>query len=294
MISVLISNYNGSNKIETTVKSLLKQTFKEFEILIVDDCSEDKSKQVLERLRKLDKRIKIYYNKKNIGLTKNLINLVKKSKYNLIARQDIGDISLPKRFEKQINFMKNKKFVMCGTNSMLIKSKKKLGIFFENSEIKNILKFQNCFVHSTVMFRKDAYLKVGGYNPIYRFAQDYDLWIKLSKLGKICNLKDILVQMDYDLNSISIKNEDMQTKSAITIIANNYIIKEKDKFKNINLRNFKKLDNNIHFNFVKLIYKNKIKPNEIKKIKWNLKLIFLVLINIKYFIKILINKLFNK
>lgn len=294
MISVLISNFNGSQKIETTVKSLLQQTFSEFEILIVDDCSVDNSKDILEKLKKSDNRIKLFYNKKNIGLTKSLISLISMSKYNLIARQDIGDTSLPNRFEKQINFLKNKEFVMCGTNSRLIKSKKKLGIFFENSEIKEILKFQNCFVHSTVMFRKEAYLKVGGYNPMYKFAQDYDLWIKLSKLGKVQNLKDVLVEMDYDLNSLSNKNTGNQAKSAITTIVNNYIIcDESNKFDNTDLTNIEKFEKNEHLNLIKFIYKRKLNfsDNSIK-INYNLQLAFLVLKNIKYFIKITINRIF--
>lgn len=296
MISVLISNYNGSKKIEATINSLLQQTFEEFEILIVDDYSEDNSNQILEKLRKSDKRIKVYYNKKNIGLTKSLINLAKKSKYNFIARQDIGDISLPRRFEKQINFLNGKKYVMCGTNSSLIKSKKKIGVFFENSEIKKILKFQNCFVHSTVMFKKEFYFKVGGYDPMYRFAQDYDLWIKLSKVGKVQNLNDNLVEMDYDLNSISNKYEEMQNISAMTAIVNNYIIKEEsNKLKNIKLKNFEKFENNNHFKLIKLIYGKKINfINKKKKIKWDLQLIFLILKNINYFIKIIINKFLNK
>lgn len=295
MISVLISNYNGSRKINNTIYSLLEQTFQEFEILIVDDCSDDNSKEILEALRKSDKRIKVYYNKKNIGLTESLINLVHMSKYNLIARQDIGDISLPKRFEKQINFLKNNNLIMCGTNSRLIKSKKKLGIFFESSEINKILKLQNCFVHSSVMFKKEHYFRVGGYNSMYKYAQDYDLWIKLSKLGKVQNLRDVLVEMDFDPNSISNKYQELQIKSAITAITNNFIIKdEKDKLKNIELKNLKRLEDDDHFNFIKLLYRNKIKTSkELKKIKCNIPLIFLIFKNIKYFIKIIINKFSN-
>ena len=111
---------------------------------------------------------------------------------------------------------------------------------------------------------------------------------------KVQNLKDVLVEMDNDLNSISNKNPEKQAKSAITTIVNNYIIShEGNKFDNTGLINIEKFEKNEHLNLIKFIYKSKLNfSDNAIKINYNLQLAFLVLKNIKYFIKITINRFF--
>jgi glycosyltransferase involved in cell wall biosynthesis len=100
-ISVIMSVFNDQKNIESSVNSILDQTYKNFELLVRDDGSTDQTRKILESIR--DERIKIFASSKNIGLTKSLNLLIKKSTGTLIARQDSDDVSLKDRFEIQVN-----------------------------------------------------------------------------------------------------------------------------------------------------------------------------------------------
>ena len=102
-ISVIMSTYNEEKYIETSLKSLLNQTFSDFEIIIVDDASVDNTRILIEKLE--DKRIHLICNEENQGLTKNLNQALKYAKGKYIARMDGDDIALPRRFEKQVKYM---------------------------------------------------------------------------------------------------------------------------------------------------------------------------------------------
>ena len=95
LISVLLSVYNDDKNIKTSIDSILSQSYKNIELLVIDDCSTDKTYEVLKEIK--DIRLKIYRNKENHGLTKSLNILIKKSKGQILARQDSDDISLPTR-----------------------------------------------------------------------------------------------------------------------------------------------------------------------------------------------------
>src|SRR3989338_10709157 len=113
-ISVIMSVYNGMPYLPEAVKSILNQTYKNFEFIIIDDASTDQSTKYLRFLK--DKRIKLIKNSKNLGLAASLNKALKFAKGEYIARMDADDISLPKRFEKQVKFFKKHPSVdICGT-----------------------------------------------------------------------------------------------------------------------------------------------------------------------------------
>ena len=105
-ISIIMSTFNSENVIENSIKSLLNQSYKDYEILISDDNSTDSTYDILKNYEKNNNLIKVFKNKQNIGLTKSLNKLVSKSNGILIARQDADDISFQNRLEKQVNFIK--------------------------------------------------------------------------------------------------------------------------------------------------------------------------------------------
>lgn len=299
MISVIISNFNGSKKIQKTLKSILNQSFQDFEILISDDGSDDDSKEILSQISKKDPRVKLFFNNYNIGLTKNLIRLIDNAKYDLIARQDVGDFSEQDRLKKQIEFFnKNKYHVLCGTNGKYYNETKNLINFFSNKEIKKALKIQNCFLHSSVVFKKESYLKVGGYNSSYKYSQDYNLWHKLSTIGKVNNLEDKLVILEKDINSISSQKKMEQAKYAIISIYNTYILKKpNEKF-----RDYEKYFHNIYINhkknsllkFVYFLYKNKINNNtQLELFNFDFELIISATKHLPYLLKMIIYKIFK-
>ncbi len=104
LVSVIMSTYNNEKSIESSVNSILNQTYKNIEFLIIDDFSTDNTFGILNNLKNSDERIKVYRNSNNIGLTKSLNKLISKSKGTYIARQDADDISLTFRIQKQVNF----------------------------------------------------------------------------------------------------------------------------------------------------------------------------------------------
>lgn len=197
-ISVILSTFNNEQTIENAVCSILDQSFKNFELLICDDASNDSTIEKLNYLAKSDNRIKLISNSYNIGLTKSLNKLIKLSKSNLIARQDADDISLPERFEKQINFLKHNMLDACSTRALTIPGNKKIPGFSYFIPVNITILFKNPFVHGSLLIKKNILNSVNNYDERFVYAQDYklmhDLIVKNYKLG-------ILKEPLYQLNT---------------------------------------------------------------------------------------------
>tara|TARA_B100001027_G_C16251019_1_gene324426 strand:- start:767 stop:1657 length:891 start_codon:yes stop_codon:yes gene_type:complete len=215
-ISVIMSVRNASLYLGKSVESILNQTFTNFEFLIMDDGSSDNSLEKLKKYSEIDERI-VLFSQGNKGLTKSLNFLIKKSTSTIIARMDADDICQENRFEKQISFLnKNKDYSLVGSNATCIDSKDKrqkiTNLPLGNFHIKRRLNFYNTFIHSSVMFRKEKFIEVNGYDESFPVSQDYDLWLKMSKLrnSKFKNLKENLISLRIHEDSISEKNKDLQ------------------------------------------------------------------------------------
>ena len=218
-ISVILPVYNSEEYVSESITSILNQTYKNFELIIIDDGSTDNSKVICKNFSKKDNRI-IFLDNNHIGLTRSLNKALEIARGHYIARQDADDVSLPNRFEKQIKwFLKDKKRVLCGTNCKILTQnneyKNNRSLKFSNSGIKKKLKYSNCFVHSSIMFSNKSAKIFKNYDENLEFAQDYDLWWKLSTLGKVGNLKEKLVILRNRKNSVSVKNENNQTLNFI-------------------------------------------------------------------------------
>src|SRR3989338_9237836 len=200
-ISVIMSVYNGMPFLKDAVESILIQTYKNFEFIIVDYASTDNSWNYLKSLK--DKRIKLIKNKKNLGLASSL-NIALRQVFNresqtesargdYIARMDADDISLPKRFEEQVNFLhRNPKVMLCGTWVDLINDKgQKIGekkYPTEDSQIKKSLAWYPAIVHPTFMSRKGFYKTLNGYDTDFDFAEEYELMMRAKNKFKMANI----------------------------------------------------------------------------------------------------------
>ncbi len=218
-ISVILPVYNSQEFISQSINSVLNQTYKNFELIIIDDGSTDNSKEICKNLSEKDERI-IFIDNLHRGLTISLNKALEIAKGKFIARQDADDVSLPERFEKQVSwFLKNEKRVLCGTNCKILKKnnvyKNNKSLKFTNSGITKKLKYSNCFVHSSTMFLRNSAQILGNYDENLEFAQDYDLWWKLTTLGEVGNLKEKLLVLRNREDSISVKNKNNQTLSFI-------------------------------------------------------------------------------
>ncbi|MFH0969756.1 MAG: glycosyltransferase [Patescibacteria group bacterium] len=198
-ISVLMSVYNEKEEyLRRAIRSILFQTFPGFEFIIVDDGStEKKCCEILEEYAKIDPRVTLIKNEKNLGLTKSLNKGIRTARGELIARIDSDDIADVHRLENQLEFMeKNKNYALCGSWSYLIDGngdiieEKKL--FTDYEKIKKNLLFFNFFTHSSIFFRKDIIEKLGGYNEKLKKAQDYDLILKISAHHAVANIPKFL------------------------------------------------------------------------------------------------------
>lgn len=220
-ISVIMSVFNGEETVRYAIDSILIQTFKEFEFIIINDGSTDSTLSILNEYN--DSRIKII-NQKNIGLTKSLNKAINLSNSLLIARQDADEISHKNRLEIQFNyFQTNKSLSIIGTQSIV--KENQIETITQNIDNKKLLYNlfrKNIFIHGSVMIKKSDFQEIGMYNESFKYTQDYDAWLRLlsdnKRNGLIIN-KVLLTRNIID-NSIS-KNKYIQ--QAI----NGYIIRRK-------------------------------------------------------------------
>ncbi|MCK9267047.1 glycosyltransferase [bacterium] len=194
-ITVLMAVYNGEKYVREAIESILSQTFKDFEFLIVDDGSDDSTPRILAEYK--DSRIKIVRNPKNIGLAASLNTGIKLSSGKFIARQDADDISMPERLERQVSFIHNKKDIaLVGTWVLTINSNgekvDKVIYPCDDATIRKNIVVRNQFAHGSVMYRKGAVVSAGCYNELFRFSEDYNLWLRLVEFGEAANIPEFL------------------------------------------------------------------------------------------------------
>lgn len=126
LVSVIMSVYNSEKYVEESVRSIMKQSYSNLEVLIADDCSTDNSYEILLKLANEDSRIKIIKKEHNFKLAKTLNKLIKLAKGKYIARMDSDDIALPERIEKQVYFLENNYDIdFCGTKPFWINEQNK-------------------------------------------------------------------------------------------------------------------------------------------------------------------------
>ncbi|MCR4324823.1 MAG: glycosyltransferase [Candidatus Curtissbacteria bacterium] len=190
-VSVIMSVHNGMPYLKEAVKSILSQTYKNFEFIIVDDASTDKSLKYLKSVH--DKRIKLIKNSKNLGLATSLNKALKVAKGEYIARMDADDISLPKRLETQLNFLiKNPKVDLCGSWAELINEEgrtvgeKKYPK--NDKEIKKALGWYPPLIHPTWLARTEFYEKTKGYDIRFDMAEDYELLVRAKEKFQMANI----------------------------------------------------------------------------------------------------------
>lgn len=201
-ISVILSVYNGERYLKQSIESILEQTFADFEFIIMDDGSSDGSFRIIRGYD--DDRIKVIRNEVRNGLTKSLNKALKKARGKYVARQDADDISLPSRFEEQIEFFeRHPETALLGTSIFIMDEK---GRILEEKKAcprpsRNLLKRNEIF-HGSVMFKKAVIDNLGGYNELFKHSQDYELWLRIAKYHDIRNLQIPLYALRLHKSSI--------------------------------------------------------------------------------------------
>lgn len=210
LISVLLSVYNDEENIKKSIDSILTQSYKNIELLVIDDGSTDKTYEIISNIN--DSRLKIFRNKDNLGLTKCLNILIKKSKGQILARQDSDDISLQTRLQVQYNSLYKSQLDACTTRGFVKNTKKAIPRFSHLLPISFVIKYKNPFIHGTLMIKKNVVLDIGMYDENIKYAQDYKLFIDLlKKRYKIKILKNKLYVLNMENNISSLKTEEQQS-----------------------------------------------------------------------------------
>lgn len=198
-VSILMTIYNHQNYLEQSIKSILKQSYKNWELIACENGSNDNSRNILKNFK--DKRIKKFYFKKNIGRTKCLNYALKKANGKYIAILDSDDIAMPNRFSKQITFIEKKNVSLVGSWFSRIdndgKITQKLKYSMENSFFIRKILFFNTIGHSTIMFKKKIIDKIGNYPSSFKFMQDYAFFLKVYKKFKIGIIQNNLTNCRY-------------------------------------------------------------------------------------------------
>lgn len=201
-----MSVFNGEKYLSEAIASILGQSFKDFEFLIINDASTDNTEKIIRSHR--DSRIKIIANKKNLGLTKSLNKGLEISKGEYIARQDADDISFPERLEKQAAFMdKNKNVGLLGSSWLTVDE---VGKKIQSCQAYSGQQAVHFMCHGSVMIRKSCLEKVGYYREIFKYAQDYDLWLRLRENFGVASLKKRLYKLRIHQSSISVTKKGQQ------------------------------------------------------------------------------------
>lgn len=207
-ISVVMSVYDGEKYLREAIDSILNQTFTDFEFIIVNDGSTDSSLEIIQSYH--DDRIRAINNKINIGLTKSLNNAIREARGEYIARQDADDISLPNRFEEQIKYLaEHPEVALLGTGIYMIDNGGKIlgkRIALANPS-KSLLK-SNQFNHGSTMFRREVIAELGGYNELFTYGQDYELWLRMATCHEVKNLRQVLYKLRFHDETIRLKHGD--------------------------------------------------------------------------------------
>lgn len=199
LVSVIIPCYNAERYVERAIRSIMEQTYKNLEIIIIDDCSTDSTGKIIKELAQQDSRIVYISNTENLKVVKTVNKAIELCNGEYIARMDADDISLKDRIAKQLNFLlSNNDIDLIGGNSVCIDANDNIlrfRTFYPNQHNKIIkqIPYKVTFSNPTVMGKKSFFIDLLGYRNV-EIAEDYDLWIRGMLEGKrFANLSDILI-----------------------------------------------------------------------------------------------------
>lgn len=215
-ISVIMPVYNCELFVTEALNSILNQTFSNFEVLVIDDCSTDNTVSVIEKIK--DERIVLIRKEINTGYTNSLNMGIVLARGEFIARMDGDDFSFPTRFAKQLEvFDQQPEVVLCGTSMIISPSNVEMVFPEEHTLINVALLDGNCFAHPSVMFRRSFVIKHQlRYNPAFEPSEDFDLWTRMARHGNLHNLPQTLIRYRTHINQTSeIRRQEQRLKAQL-------------------------------------------------------------------------------
>ena len=221
LVSVIMPAYNAQLYVAQAIESILNQSYRNYEFIIVDDASTDKTSKILTDFKKRDKRIILVRTKKNEGVTRSLNKALKITKGKYIIRMDADDWSYPDRFRLQVELMnKNPNVVVSGSHIEVcdqnLNPRYVRRYQLDDTNIRKHLFRYSPFAHPATIWRAIV-LKKEKYNVILTVCQDYELYFRVGAIGKFMNLDKILLKLRMHSQSVSTTKNDLQLKNTVLI-----------------------------------------------------------------------------
>jgi glycosyltransferase involved in cell wall biosynthesis len=217
-ISIILPTHNGAAYIRRAIQSVREQTFKDWELLVINDGSTDATGALVTESVATDARIRSFVFTQNKGIQKALNEGLMQARGQLIARIDDDDIwADPQKLDKQLRYMaEHPRCVLVGTG-LIVQNEEGVELYrFSNpltdEAIRARMLYRNCFSHSTVLFKKEAALHFNGYSEMDEalHIEDYDLWLKLGTYGEMGNIPDYAVRFTHRSGAISAQHKLVQ------------------------------------------------------------------------------------
>jgi len=209
LVSVVMPAYNAENYIAEAIESILNQTYKNFEFIIVNDGSTDNTLNIIKRYAKKDKRIIIIDHKERKGISETRNNGLRAAKGKYIATHDSDDMSMPDRFQEQVNYLnKNPKVGVVGGFIDIFDdtTSKNLGIrkYPEKDEdLRKMVFFCSPIAQPASMIRKQVFNEIGFYREIDAPSEDLNLWFRLGERFKFANIQKVVIKYRYHPHSMT-------------------------------------------------------------------------------------------
>ena len=225
-VSVLLPTYNGARFITKAIESVLKQSFNDFELIVINDGSSDYTPKIVEEFVHKDSRVVFAKNGENLGIQKTLNKGLGLAKGEYIARVDDDDEWVDRnKLSEQVAFLnENPEHVLVGTGVIMVdENRNELFRFLQPTQdklIRSRILFKSCFTHSSVLFRKESIMNFGGYSEDekHRHVEDYYLWLQLGNVGKLYNLPTYGIKFMLRGEAISARHKKEQFKKNIGLV----------------------------------------------------------------------------
>ncbi|MES2224753.1 MAG: glycosyltransferase [Patescibacteria group bacterium] len=227
LISIILPTYNGAQFIGAAIKSVLSQTYTQWELLVISDGSTDNTEDVVAQFTSKDSRISYMFNEQNLGIQKTLNKGISIARGKYIARLDDDDrwIDASKLAMQVTHLEAYPECVLVGTDAIVMNG---AGVALSKNimpksdkTIRAKMLSKNCFLHATVVFRKSAIDNVGGYSESSStlHAEDYDLWLRLGTQGMVENLPLYSTALIARESSLTSLNRVLQAKNIVSLIS---------------------------------------------------------------------------
>lgn len=219
-VTVLLPVHNGEPYLAAAVQSILAQGFADFELLIIDDGSTDRSCEIIGSFA--DPRIRLLRNARNLRLIATLNRGLEEARGEYVARMDADDVSLPGRLEAQVSFLdQNPGVGVVGTAVQLIDAQGTPGAAVRFPVTHTLIRWALCFIspiaHPAAMMRKAVVSGLGGYSAQALHCEDYDLWWRASAVTQLANLKDVLLQLRKHDGNITVRHASIHDDTAVEL-----------------------------------------------------------------------------